>query len=345
MIIQGEGKGHFSQAMEAGTRLAECGTEIRRCYLGVSLFRRTPSYFKESCPYPLKTFLSPNFLRTPDRKGILVFLSLAVNFLLLPFYLFEVARLGWMLNRDRGNRILNFYDPLGGLAARWFRRGAKKITLSHHFYLSHPDFIHPHGLEGSYFWLQLMNRFMLKQSDRALALSFRHGARHGKIEVIPPLVDSHVRNIQHKKGKSDLCYFLNEGFAREVIDLYRAEPGRVADVFSDLAGSGDVPANVTLHAPSRELFPEKMKRCRRIITTAGFDTVAEAMYLGVAVFVLPAVNHYEQYCNALDASRTGMAFQVGSAGEGLRAEFEPVNNEKFRERVNSFDFCRTIWLS
>lgn len=345
MIIQGEGKGHFSQAMEAGHCLAECDTEIRRCYLGISLFRRTPSYFRETCPYPLKTFLSPNFLRTPDRKGILVFLSLMVNFLLLPVYLFEVARLGWMLNRDRGDRILNFYDPLGGLAARWFRRGAVKITLSHHFYLSHPDFIHPHGLEGSYFWLQLMNRFMLAQSDRALALSFRSGARHGKIEVIPPLVGSDVRNIQHKKGKSDLCYFLNEGFAAGIIDHYRGDKARDVDVFSDLEYRRDVPANVTLHAPSREMFLEKMERCRRIITTAGFDTVAEALYLGIPVCVVPALNHYEQYCNALDAARTGMAFQCGTVKEGVEAEFEPVSNQKFRERINSFDFCRTIWLS
>jgi len=344
MIIQGEGKGHFSQAMEGVRQLRGCGGEVTRCYLGTSLFRKTPAFFREESGTPVKRFLSPNFLRSPDRKGILVMGSVLLNLILSPIYFFEICRLGIMLKRDRSNRILNFYDPVGGLASRWFRRRAEKVVLSHHFYLSHPDFIHPHGMEGSYFWLQVMNRVMMRTADRVLALSFRPGRRSGRIEVIPPLVGSDARTIQHTPGKRDLCYFLNRGYATEMLECY-GNSGEQADIFAGDGIADQKVPGVEVYRPSREVFLEKMRHCRRVITTGGFDTVAEAMYAGIPVLLVPAENHYEQYCNVLDAVRTGMAFQLESAGEALGTEFEPAGNEKYREWVNSLDFCRTIWLS
>ena len=48
-----------------------------------------------------------------------------------------------------------------------------------------------------------------------------------------------------------------------------------------------------------------MARCRGLITTAGFESVCEAMYLGKPVLAVPVEGHYEQYCNSLDAVAAG----------------------------------------
>jgi hypothetical protein len=148
-------------------------------------------------------------------------------------YLFEALRLGIMLRRDGSEQLLNFYDPVGALAGRWMKRSSRKIMISHHFYLSHPDFIHPHGMERAYFWLQLMNRIMMLQADEVYALSFRKGDTHGRIRVVPPLVSEKIRKTRektiagvqhpgdgdrgHEGPGTDLCYFLNPGFTEYLL--------------------------------------------------------------------------------------------------------------------------------
>ncbi|MDF1570350.1 MAG: glycosyltransferase family protein [Bacteroidales bacterium] len=373
LVIQGEGKGHFSQAMEAMQLLHAQGDEITGCYLGRSLFREMPAYFRKASPLPLKTFLSPNFLRTPDRKGIHIFFSLLLNVLLTPIYLFEVGRLGIMLRRNGSDHVLNFYDPVGALAGKWMKRSSRKTVISHHFYLSHPDFIHPHGMERAFFWLQLMNALMMRQADEVFALSFRKGATHGRIRVVPPLVPGKLGSVHEREAAGidtpgcrnpgaevldhmateqdhmlqewdemvhgpdkmakvrdpDLCYFLNPGFAEEMVRYYRDRPELKADLFTEATLPSQPPVNVRIHRPDREKFLSAMQHAGRVICTAGFDTVAEAFRLGIPVFVIPSENHYEQYCNALDAARTGMAYQLDSLAELDEAVFEPKSNTKY----------------
>ena len=349
VIIQGEGKGHFSQAMEAIRQLRHQGHEITGCYVSKSLFHRLPQYFRKVPGLTVRSYLSPNFIRTPDRKGIRVLLSLILNMLFIPVYLFEIFRLGSKLRKDRSDRILNFYEPVGALAGRWMKKKAKKILVSHHFYLSHPDFIHPHGLERSYFWLQLMNRIMIGLADRVLALSFRKGKMHGKIEVVPPLIFAEIRNLRDAEasaveasednkehpGNADLCYFLQPGFVEEILEYYSQHPELNADIFAEQQREMKVPENVTIHTPDREKFIALMHQSSRIICTAGFDTVAEAFFLGIPVFVIPSLHHYEQYCNALDAARTGMAYHLDTLSELAEASFTPRSNEQYIQWVGS----------
>jgi uncharacterized protein (TIGR00661 family) len=331
IVIQGEGKGHFSQALAFMKILEKRGIGVRRVYVGRSLFKSRTGYYTLPPGVPATTFLGPGFIRTPDRRGIRILFSLVLNLLLSPLYIFEVCRIGILMIRDRSDTVVNFYDPVGALAARWWKRGAERIVLSHHFYLSHPAFIHPHGLERSYFWLQLMNRIMMRSAHRVIALSFRKEKPAGRITVAPPLIDDRVRQGTYEGGEKDLCYFLSPGFVEDALEYYRVHPGLQADIFTDEQPSAEIPGNVKLHTPSREAFLAAMLRCGRLICTAGFDTVAEALYLGIPVFLIPSENHYEQYCNALDAARTGMAFQLEAIADLDEVVFTPAGNSSYRE--------------
>jgi hypothetical protein len=347
IIIQGEGKGHFSQALTFLKILEKRDVEVRRIYIGRNLFKPRSGYVQPPQGVPAASFLGPNFLRTPDRRGIQILASLALNLLLAPLYIFEACRIGIMMRRDGSDTVVNFYDPVGALAGRWWKRGAERVVISHHFYLSHPAFIHPHGLERSYFWLQLMNRIMMWSAHRVIALSFRKEKPAGRITVVPPLIDERVRQGAYLPGERDLCYFLTPGFVEDALRYYEEHPGLRADIFTDEPPSAEIPGNVEVHAPSREAFLAAMLRCSRLICTAGFDSVAEAFYLGIPVFLIPTGNHYEQYCNALDAARTGMAFQLEELADLDEVEFSPAGNGTYREWANedNFAFHRTISLS
>ncbi|PSQ92115.1 MAG: glycosyl transferase, partial [Bacteroidetes bacterium QH_2_63_10] len=57
------------------------------------------------------------------------------------------------------------------------------------------------------------------------------------------------------------------------------------------------------HQLDDEKFLSLMARCRGFVSTAGFESIAEAMYLGKPVQVVPVDGHFEQLCNALDTVR------------------------------------------
>jgi len=56
--------------------------------------------------------------------------------------------------------------------------------------------------------------------------------------------------------------------------------------------------NIKLLPLSQSMFDESMIRSHGVITGAGFETPAEALYLGKRLMVLPMHGQYEQACNA-----------------------------------------------
>lgn len=63
--------------------------------------------------------------------------------------------------------------------------------------------------------------------------------------------------------------------------------------------------NLHFHRINGQKFLEMMQNCKGLVTTAGFESVCEAMYLGKPTMMIPVPKHYEQACNALDAKRAG----------------------------------------
>lgn len=70
------------------------------------------------------------------------------------------------------------------------------------------------------------------------------------------------------------------------------------EVFSKKVKQVTVDRNITFIPISNKAFNESMINCSGIITGAGFETPAEALYLGKKLLCLPIKGQYEQLCNA-----------------------------------------------
>lgn len=70
------------------------------------------------------------------------------------------------------------------------------------------------------------------------------------------------------------------------------------EVFSKKVKQAEPSANVTLFPISNEGFTQSLIHSHGVITGAGFETPAEALYLGKKLLVLPIKGQYEQTCNA-----------------------------------------------
>lgn len=70
------------------------------------------------------------------------------------------------------------------------------------------------------------------------------------------------------------------------------------EVFSKRVKEITVDGNITFIPVSNKAFNESMIHCNGIITGAGFETPAEALYLEKKLLCLPIKGQYEQLCNA-----------------------------------------------
>ncbi len=305
-IVQGEGRGHLSQSVALKEYLEEEGHSVEAVYVGCKTSVEIPAYYQDIFKDKLTRFSSPGFLRTPNKKGIYVGRTLLYNLARSFSYIRELRSIRKRSYALKPDVVFNFYEVLGALAMRKLPGEIRRIGIGHHFFL-HLDGYRCGG--GSHFHkalLKLHTSVVMSSCDRVLALSFREHPGSERIDVMPPLVRRRFREARYEGGRDYLVYLLKEGFVVELIRLVREHPGLGFDLFSDLPLETPVPEGIRLHRVGDSAFFEKMKRCRGVICTAGFDTAAEAACMGVPLAVIPVENHYEQLCNSMDVERSGV---------------------------------------
>ena len=85
-VIQGEGRGHLTQALALQQILLHEGHEVVKVLVGKSKNRVIPAFFLNQIGAPVDFFNSPNFLPSKDNRKFNLLRSLAFNSLLLPGY-------------------------------------------------------------------------------------------------------------------------------------------------------------------------------------------------------------------------------------------------------------------
>jgi uncharacterized protein (TIGR00661 family) len=320
----------MSQAMALKEYLEEAGHTVDAVLLGTGKPDRVPDYFREAFPSVLRIFRSPWFLRTPNKKGIYMGRTLLFNLLHAAGYLREIGRIRKQIREIQPDLIFNFYELLGALAMRKTDPGIRRIGLGHHFYLHLHRSDFRLGPVWHRFLLGMHTRMIIKSCDRILALSFKEEPGTDAMDVIPPLVRREFREMQYVPGKSYLVYFLQEGFLFDLVKLAREDPEFQVDLFTSLNPDMDLPAGIRLHAFEAKKFSTLMASCKGLITTAGFDSAAEAAFHGIPLAVIPSRNHFEQRCNAMDIAAKGIGVSGSHIDKGLLERMQTFESRDYR---------------
>ena len=321
----------MSQAMAMKQFLDRNGHELSGLYLGTGPFSKIPRYFIDFGGDLLKTFSSPGFIRSADHKGINVWKSFMYNLVRAGKFLRAIRSLSKEISDIGPDAIINFYDLPGSFVLRHLPGHVMKIAVSHHFYLEHDDFHLPGGKPLHQFLLKRLNAIMRRGCDRIGALSFREGKDIGNLQVIPPLIRDEIREIPRIPGKRDLIYLLHHGFIEDITAIAEKNKDYEADIFLDQLPVGKIPENLQVHLPDANLFMEKMGRCRKLVATSGFDTIAEAACLSIPVVAVPVRNHYEQQCNAIDMQKAGFGTRAEDFAPETIIQEPPFENRSYLE--------------
>lgn len=333
-IVQGEGKGHMSQALALKEYLDEAGHKVEAVLLGISSSDAVPDYFRDSFPNSLRTFRSPGFLRTPNKKGIYVGRTLLFNLIRSRGYFRAIARIRKEIDAIQPDVVFNFYELLGALAMRKATPGIKRIGIGHHFYLYLNNSLCNMGPVWHRWLLRMHTSLIIKSCDRVMALSFRKEQGSSAIRVVPPLVRREFREMNYSSGDSYLVYLLHEGFFYDLVMLARSLPGFQADLFTSLNPAIELPEGIRIHPFDAKKFSNLMASCKGLITTAGFDSAAEAACHGIPLAVIPSHNHFEQRCNGVDITANGIGVAVSHIDQGTLERMKSFDCSEYRSWVD-----------
>jgi len=309
-IVQGEGRGHLTQAISLRNILIKNGHDVTKVIVGKSEKRKLPGFFIEKINTPIVEVESPNFVTDKRNKRIRIARTIFFNLFYSRRYFNSLKKINTIVNNENPDVIVNFYDTLGGLLYLTYKIDIPYICIGHQYLIFHPEFVFPTNHRIDKFLLKLHARITSFKADKRLALSFRSMPDYDKekIAVVPPLLREAVFGKSISNEDFILGYILNDGYANEIIEWHKDNTSIKAHFFwdkKDVFPETIYHENLVFHKINDEMFLDFMSRCSGFASTAGFESICEAMYMGKPIMMIPTAGHYEQKCNALDAYITG----------------------------------------
>jgi uncharacterized protein (TIGR00661 family) len=342
-LVQGEGRGHLTQAISMGQILRSHGHEIAAAMVGTSPGRQVPAFFNEQILAPVLHFDAPNIIYNTQGGGMNLKRTLYTHFSNLPKYLKSLGKIHRSVQEIKPDLIISFYDTFGGLYNLVYLSKIPMVCIAHQYLLMHPKFVFPKKSLINQLLINLNSKSTSWFAAKRLALSFREIPSRPdlKITVVPPLLRKEVVQLIPTRGNFFLVYMTHHSLSRQVIDWHLAHPEVVLHCFWDNADVSDEFAfdeTLTFHRINSRKYLDMLATCGALVTTAGFESVCEAMYLGKPVMMVPVPNHFEQECNAIDGVISGAGVTSKSFDLSILLDYLPKHidqSKKFRNWYHS----------
>jgi uncharacterized protein (TIGR00661 family) len=341
--VQGEGRGHFTQALSLAAILRKHGHEVVAVLIGKSDSRQIPAFFIKKIGAPLFEFDSPSFTSFYKQKRPNILISMADN-ISRPFVFKDSLQfIKQKIEELKPDKVINFYEIITGMAYSIYRfdkkMGIEMIAVAHQYVLLNPQYKTSAEQDVKFYFLRMLSKITSTRASKILALSFRDmpGSKKKKIVTVPPLLRSDVFEIEPSQGDYIHGYMLNAGYFDEVSEWHKYHSAVPLCFFWDKKGAKEVTQiddNFVLHKLNDERFLRSMAGCMGYATTSGFESLCEALYYRKPTLMVPV--HVEQEFNAYDANLSGVGISAKKFKLSKLLEFIPryAPDENFREWVH-----------
>ncbi len=311
LAVQGEGRGHMTQALALAAMLRRRGHAVLGAVVGTDRWGDVPAFFRRGLGAPVETVESPGLVS--DAAGRVRPAATLLRALRHPSrYRASLDRLSLILDRDEPDVVVNFYEALVGAHSQLRVSDVPTVAVGHQFMASHPGYPLLPGQPIQKAAMQAYTALVGAGASARLALSFYDAPGGGVLATPPFLRDSLMSLAGREKRDEILVYLMQPRLAPTLAAWSDRNPGVQLHAFAPVEPHQHSPA-LTFHGLSGHAFLERMAVARGVVCTAGFETVSEAMWLGTPAFMVPTPGHYEQRCNAADAAAVG----AGLVGESL----------------------------
>lgn len=192
--------------------------------------------------------------------------------------------------------VLCDFEPISAWAAR--RQGVPVVSLSHQAAVQHPASPKPARKAP------LSTGILRHYAPASHQIGF-HFQRYA-LDIRTPVIRRAVREVPVGNRGHVTVYLPSFGQA-QILQVLRRLPQVEWQVFSRHWAEASEHDNVRLFPASAEGFLQSMAASAGVLCGAGFETAAEALFLGKPLLVIPQQGQYEQACNAHCLADMGVA--------------------------------------
>ncbi|GAP72055.1 hypothetical protein SAMD00024442_23_10 [Candidatus Symbiothrix dinenymphae] len=308
-VVQGEGRGHLTQAITLAKMLQKHNHSVCAVLVGKSNKSELPAFFYKETPAPIHRFHSPNFPPPSGTDRPKTGATIGYNLVRIPRYIKGLLFIKRAIRELKPDVVINFYEMLMGFAYMLFPPKVPYVCVAHQYAFLHPDYRFPAEDKSQLFCLKLVTRVTCLRAKKLFVLSIANNSRadaDSRFVFVPPLLREEVFKQTATQGNYLHGYLLNANYAESIIAWQRQHPDVSMHFFWDKKGTEKetvINDRLSFHRLDDKLFLDYMAGCKGYATTAGFESVCEAAYLGKPVLMVPT--HVEQACNAHEFSQAG----------------------------------------
>jgi uncharacterized protein (TIGR00661 family) len=299
----------MTQALAVHQILSRSGHELAGVVVGRHGTRALPDYVVTAFPVSITQLESPGFVFRNGRgvnMAATAWRTLAGH----RTWRRSLAGLRAVVDGCHPDLVINFFEPLTGLLQATRPLNIPVVSVAHQHMIGRSTHPTPLSARADELGLRLFSDLVGCRSWKLALSLYPAPDRPGhQMLVGPPLLRSELFGLQPTTGDYYLFYLVNHGYHEEIRAWQRANPYTVIHCFYDRPGAPEVETagpNLTFHRLDGGKFLRLMAGCRAVATTAGFESIGEAAWLGKPVYLVPVEHHAEQEWNARDAAQAGL---------------------------------------
>lgn len=191
--------------------------------------------------------------------------------------------------------IINDFEPLTAWSAKL--KKLPIIALSHQAALSFDGI--PKPKQKSRLGENILKYYA--PCDKKIGFHFQ--SYHPNIKT--PVIRKQIRDLDAQSLEFFLVYL--PSFSDEILIKMLGSIDVPWKIFSRYSTTYRKINNVEIFPIDQKKFLEHFASCKGILSNAGFEAPAEALYLNKKLFVIPIHNQYEQLCNATALQELGVS--------------------------------------
>jgi len=197
---------------------------------------------------------------------------------------------------EKYDLVLTDFEPVTAWAARIKRRPI--VAISHQAAFLSPKI--PRPPEGR-------NRFQEKVLEWYAPAPVSIGLHFERYDdfIFTPIIREEIRKQDPRNDGHYTVYLPSYDYAR-ISGILKKIDVRWEVFSKHHKGEAFKDGNVTVYPVGNDGFARSLVTCEGILCNAGFETPAEALYLGKKIMVIPMKGQYEQQCNAEALGRMGV---------------------------------------
>ena len=233
---------------------------------------------------------------------------------------------------EKYDLVINDFESITSLACAY--KKVPSVQFGHQASFISPKVPRPERRD----W---MGEWILRHYGRATQYIGLHFEQYDDF-ILPPVIKKEILQAD-PEDKGHITVYLSAYSDATVRHFLRPMKEFFFQVFSKEVRTPVRDGNILFIPVGKAAFNKSLVSCKAILTGAGFETPAEALYLRKKLMVIPIRGQYEQFCNAAALSKMGVPV-LSTMDAGFEGMFRAWMEERRRPHL-SLDYSTESTVS